>query len=107
MALQRVFARKTFAFFLSHHKVAVGLFCRHLKMLLERETSGKAFLDVDGLDSLDHLTFTVRTSVENLVICLTSEYFKWFCCAVKNAHAVMCGVFMQMLKILDDATRKV
>jgi len=68
-------------------------------MLLQDETSACVFLDVDELENLDNLNFTVRSNTENLVVLLTAETLSRFWCAVEIVSAFMHGVPILMVAI--------
>ncbi|CAK0909838.1 unnamed protein product [Prorocentrum cordatum] len=67
--------RKTFQFFLCHHKVSAGAFCRLLKvhLLKDRRTRGFVFLDADYLEDLNKLFSYVSSETETLAALCTKE----------------------------------
>jgi len=77
--ITKVFApsKKTYEFFLSHHKSATGALARLLKMMI-LEARGKTgvFLDSDNLMSLDLLFDTVASEVECMVLISSAEVLK-------------------------------
>jgi len=93
--INRFLRQKYFGIFLCHAKAAAGLFARQIKMMINWTTKRKVFLDVDELENLDNLNFTVRSNTDNLFILMTSEIFTRFSanpssglpkvvCALKN-----------------------
>ena len=74
--------------FLCHSKTGAGLFARLVKMMILNFVSRGIFLDVDELENLDNLNFTVRAETANLVILVTREVFTRLWCAVEiiSAH---------------------
>eukprot|EP00403_Amphidinium_massartii_P046182 CAMPEP_0178461950 /NCGR_PEP_ID=MMETSP0689_2-20121128/49577_1 /TAXON_ID=160604 /ORGANISM="Amphidinium massartii, Strain CS-259" /LENGTH=533 /DNA_ID=CAMNT_0020088809 /DNA_START=163 /DNA_END=1760 /DNA_ORIENTATION=+ len=74
--------RRPFQFFLCHHKLGAGCFCRLLKMRLlrTRGVSRKVFIDTDDLKNLDTLFDIVAHSTETLVaICSQSLLMRPWC----------------------------
>ena len=70
--------RKPFQFFLCHHKVGGGAFCRLLKVrLLSREQVARdVFLDSDNLQDLSLLFGVVAEKTETLVVLCTREILR-------------------------------
>jgi len=85
--VSRFVQEKEYGTFLCHSKSAAGLFARQMKQMLQMITARKVFLDVDELENLDNLNFTVRTNVENLIIMMTKETFHRFWCGVEITSA--------------------
>ena len=73
--------RKPFQFFLCHHKVGGGAFCRLLKMHLKshRQVERDVFLDSDNLQDLSRLFVIVGEKTDTLVVLCTREilYRPW------------------------------
>ena len=73
--------RKPFQYFLCHHKVGGGAFCRLLKMRLmsHRQVARDVFLDSDNLQDLSLLFGIVGEKTETLVVLCTKEilYRPW------------------------------
>ena len=67
--------RKPFQFFLCHHKVGGGAFCRLLKVRLvsNSQVARGVFLDSDNLEDLSLLFGIVREKTETLVVLCTRE----------------------------------
>jgi hypothetical protein len=87
--IARFFRAKEYGTFLCHAKATAGLFGRQIKMMLSIYINRKCFLDVDELENLDNLNFTVRTNTENLVILVTKEVFYRFWCAMEMSSAAV------------------
>jgi hypothetical protein len=88
----RFFRSKEYSTFICHAKTAAGLTARLLKLMLAGLNRCKSFLDVDELENLDNLSFTVRTNVANLLILATETTFHRFWCALEITCAVMNNV---------------
>ena len=67
--------RKPFHFFLCHHKVGGGAFCRLLKvrLLTHGQVARGVFLDSDNLEDLSLLFGIVGEKTETLVVLCTRE----------------------------------
>eukprot|EP00930_Biecheleria_cincta_P047844 TRINITY_DN33242_c0_g1_i1.p1 TRINITY_DN33242_c0_g1~~TRINITY_DN33242_c0_g1_i1.p1 ORF type:complete len:667 (-),score=95.13 TRINITY_DN33242_c0_g1_i1:282-2282(-) len=106
----RITARKEYCVFLTHHKGAAAVFARQMKLMIQHLTGKKPFLDVDELDNLDNLTFTVRTCTEALCILQTQQVYNRLWCSVEivSAHTnrvpliVACLDGSSPADILDD-----
>ena len=89
----RLFAlrlRKPFQFFLCHHKVGGGAFCRLLKVRLlgHAQVARGVFLDSDDLQDLSLLFGIVAEKTETLVVLCTREilYRPWCVGEMTTAH---------------------
>jgi hypothetical protein len=70
-------AKKTYEYFVSHHKAVTGAFARLLKMMiLEVRSDIEVFLDSDNLVNLDVLFDTVANDVEHIVMVMNQEFMK-------------------------------
>jgi hypothetical protein len=84
---QRFFSKKEYGIFLTHHKAGAGLFARLITMVLQGNCNRKVFLDVDELDNLDNLNFTIRTNCDNVVVLDSGETFSRFWCGMETVSA--------------------
>jgi len=82
--------RRPFQFFLCHHKLGAGCFCRLMKMRLLKTpgVTRKVFIDSDDLKNLDELFDVVAHSTETLVvICSQSILLRPWCVGeITTAH---------------------
>mmetsp|Transcript_28656 Transcript_28656/g.66458 ORF Transcript_28656/g.66458 Transcript_28656/m.66458 type:complete len:1743 (+) Transcript_28656:82-5310(+) len=104
--IERLRGRRYWTFFLSHHKVACGLFARQVKLMIEEVVpSANIFLDVDNLENLDSLVFTVSSNTENMIVLLSSETLKRFWCAVEVAISYLNKVNLVLMDTEHGATK--
>merc|ERR1740121_706267 len=96
---QKLTNAKAYGIFITHHKGGAGLLARLIKMYVEASTSAGIFLDVDELENLDNLFFTVRSNTENVWILLTEEVLSRFWCAVEIVTADMNHVPLSVLQV--------
>eukprot|EP00971_Amphidinium_carterae_P267114 5298630-Amphidinium_carterae.1 len=111
--------RRPFQFFLCHHKLGAGCFCRLLKMrlLLRRAVTRKVFIDSDDLKNLDGLFDIVAHETETLaVICSQSVLTRPWCVGeITTAHVhhvttipvFVAGVTPAPQEFIDDFFDKV
>jgi hypothetical protein len=93
---------KDYGIFLCHSKATSGLFARQVKMMFELLTPRKAFLDVDELENLDNLNFTVRANTDNFLIMVTKETFSRFWCALEIVSAAMNNIRTVVVSTIPD-----
>jgi hypothetical protein len=94
---------KEYGMFLCHAKSTSGLFGRQVKMMFEATCSRRVFLDVDELENLDNLNFTVRANTDNFLIMVTTETFSRFWCALEIVSASMNNVRTLVVDTTPDA----
>ena len=81
--------RRTYAFFLCHHKEGGGCFARLLKMCLKQhpQVTREVFLDSDNLQDLSALFGTVGNRVDTLVVLCTKDVLSRLWCLGEMATA--------------------
>jgi len=72
LGLQERLNRVTYNFFICHHKAEAAAQARYLKMVLQQLKAVSVFIDSDDLSDLDVLFDTIKTSVQQLIVYLTS-----------------------------------
>jgi len=95
--MRRVWKTKDYAVFLSHHKDSAGRFARQIKMMISQITSRRIFLDVDELQNLDSLNFTVRSNTDNVMVLMTPDTLNRLGVAVEITSAFMNHVPIHMV----------
>ncbi len=91
--------RKTYAFFLSHHKAVSSGFARLLKMELKKCGSGyTSFLDSDDLTDLSRLFAYVATDAERFVLLATPQLLERKWCAGELTMAKLAKVDTLLLR---------
>ena len=101
--------RKPFQFFLCHHKVGGGAFCRLLKvrLLSHGQVSSDVFLDSDNLQDLSLLFAIVGEKTETLVVLCTKEilYRPWCVGEMTTARLHNVDTILVIFPDFDDPTR--
>ena len=101
--------RKPFQFFLCHHKVGGGAFCRLLKMRLmsHAQVSRNVFLDSDNLQDLSLLFAIVGEKTETLVVLCTKEilYRPWCVGEMTTARLHNIDTILVIFPDFEDPTR--
>ena len=95
-------SKTSYDVFLTHHKAAAALSARHVKMLFNACSTLNVFLDVDELDNLDNLGFTVKNS-RKLLVMLTSDVLRRPWCAVEIGTAHLNKVPLGVVDINQDS----
>jgi len=91
--------RKTYAFFLSHHKTVSSGFARLLKMELKKCGSGyTSFLDSDDLTDLSRLFTYVASDAERFVLLATPQVLERKWCAGELTMAKLAKVDTLLLR---------
>eukprot|EP00971_Amphidinium_carterae_P255034 5062959-Amphidinium_carterae.1 len=92
---------KPYQFFLCHHKVGAGAFCRLLKMRLlkTRGVHRKVFVDTDDLQNLGTLFDMVDQDTENLVCIHSSHLLTRPWCVGEVTTAYRAKISMQVVRL--------
>ena len=85
---RRLFPRKVYGVFLSHHKGAAAVLSRWFKLLFQASTNILVFLDSDELDDLSLLFNVVAWETDNFVLLWTSQTVLRSWCAGEIASAL-------------------
>jgi hypothetical protein len=105
---KRVSSRTEYGVCITHHKAAVGVYARQIKMLFDFPGSSPPFLDVDNLDHLDCSSFAVTSSSLQMTILSESVLERPWCALeiatayVKKVPRVAVHINLEVLDLSDS-----
>lgn len=78
-----------YSVFLCHQKSAAGSFARFVKIILDKHSPDRVFLDSDQLHDLDQLFDQVQSQTKHLVVLLTQDLMTrvWCCGEIATAYS--------------------